>query len=242
LYKPSEKYYVDVSKQLNTHKSLLIIHPDVTSIYPRKKIIGQFRTPITLIESIDDKDFYEFSKKFDSMGEADLEKTIFNICESIFNKTELKNWISEKRVINKTKENENLISLPLKEKYEAAKSSKSFSQVAEILKEIMKLPGIRCYRKELLNNLCISLKEAEFNESSVLEAMISKRNRVRKNGRKVFGRCIGTTLLTKGLEFETVIILNVNKFTCPKNLYVALTRASKNLIVFGTSKILTLNY
>ncbi|MFV1977526.1 MAG: hypothetical protein ACC651_17435 [Candidatus Scalindua sp.] len=43
-------------------------------------------------------------------------------------------------------------------------------------------------------------------------------------GRKIKGKCIGTTLLTKGLEFDTVAILNARKFDCPKNLYVALTR------------------
>ena len=62
--------------------------------------------------------------------------------------------------------------------------------------------------------------------------MNNKRNMTRRIGRKISGRCIGTTLLTKGLEFDTVAILNAHKFDCPKHLYVAMTRASKRLIIF----------
>ena len=65
------------------------------------------------------------------------------------------------------------------------------------------------------------------------------RNVKRRMGRKIVGKCIGTTLLTKGLEFDTVAILNTHKFNCPKNLYVALTRASKRLIIFTTNRILS---
>ena len=69
--------------------------------------------------------------------------------------------------------------------------------------------------------------------------MFEKRNHIRRVGRKLYGRCIGTTLLTKGLEFDTVIVLNAHEFTCPKNLYVALTRASKRLIVCTKNSILS---
>jgi len=65
------------------------------------------------------------------------------------------------------------------------------------------------------------------------------RNVKRRMGRKIKGKCIGTTLLTKGLEFDTVAILNAHEFDCPKNLYVALTRSSKRLIVFTNNKVLS---
>lgn len=59
------------------------------------------------------------------------------------------------------------------------------------------------------------------------------RDSKRHIGKKVSGKCIGTTLLTKGLEFDTVVILNAQRFECVKNFYVALTRASKRLIIFS---------
>ena len=39
------------------------------------------------------------------------------------------------------------------------------------------------------------------------------------------------TLLTKGLEFDTVVILNAHDFKCPKHLYVALTRAKEKKLI-----------
>ena len=65
------------------------------------------------------------------------------------------------------------------------------------------------------------------------------RNVKRRVGRKVKGKSIGTTLLTKRLEFDTFVVLDVQKFTDSKNLYVALTRASKRLIVFANNNILS---
>ena len=80
------------------------------------------------------------------------------------------------------------------------------------------------------------------NTESVYKAMINQRNRIRRLGRKVEGKCLGTTPLTKGLEFDTVAILDAHNFTSPKDLYVALTRASKKLIIFSKNSILTPTY
>jgi DNA helicase-2/ATP-dependent DNA helicase PcrA len=100
------------------------------------------------------------------------------------------------------------------------------------------LPENICYRKELFNDLCKALNTAYRNNSSVYDAMKEIRNIKRRVGRKITGKCIGTTLLTKGLEFDTVVLLNAHKFSDVKNLYVALTRATKNLVVFTENEIL----
>ena len=73
-----------------------------------------------------------------------------------------------------------------------------------------------CYRKELFNDLCKALEEAEYNNTSVYESMKKIKNRKRKIGRKIEGKCIGTTLLIKGLEFDTVAVLNAHEFEDPK--------------------------
>jgi len=105
-----------------------------------------------------------------------------------------------------------------------------------ILKKISKLNNIKCYRKELFYDISTALEEAEYNGVSVYEAMINIKNRKRRMGKEIKGKCIGTTLLVKGLEFETVAVLNAHKFNDPKNFYVALTRASKKLVIF-TNKL-----
>jgi len=118
------------------------------------------------------------------------------------------------------------------------KQNFSYSLIAKILFDIHNLPNIKCYRKDLFQSICKSLDDAEHDQSTVYDAMVGRRNIIRRMGRKVYGKCLGTTLLTKGLEFDTVVIMNIHKFTCPKNLYVALTRASKRLIIFTSTRTL----
>ena len=83
-----------------------------------------------------------------------------------------------------------------------------------------------------------SLKTATLENITVFEAMKKNRNVIRRIGRKVISKCIGTTLLTKGLEFNTVVILDAHKFDDHKKLYVAVSRACKSLHIFTDSLII----
>lgn len=65
--------------------------------------------------------------------------------------------------------------------------------------------------------------------------MAANRNITRRVGRKLYGKSIGTTLLTKGLECDTVVLLEEEPFDF-KNQYVALTRGSKQVFVFQITK------
>lgn len=56
---------------------------------------------------------------------------------------------------------------------------------------------------------CLSAENTE----SVYKAMINQRNRIRRLGRKVEWKCLGKTALTKGLEFNTVAILDKQFYT-----------------------------
>lgn len=60
------------------------------------------------------------------------------------------------------------------------------------------------------------------------------RQRISYVGRN-FRKVIGTTLLTKGLEFDCVIIDDPEKFNV-KHLYVALSRAKKKILILGNSQ------
>lgn len=231
----------DYNKQIRSlldEKDLLILHPDSTSINPRLKFIKLFNNRITLIESIDDKTFYKTSKDADSITTENIYQYLISISYQLFNKSGLDNWFNEKGFKRKTKESDKILISPIMNKINSLEAKISFSLFSEILKDIKELSGIKCYRKELFNSFCMALEDAEYSNISVLEAMTKKRNLTRRVGRKIYGKSIGTTLLTKGLEFDTVVILNAHKFECPKHLYVALTRASKRLIIFTESKTL----
>jgi len=63
------------------------------------------------------------------------------------------------------------------------------------------------------------------------------REQYRVPGRSLPRRGVGSRLLLKGLEAEVWVILEADKLNA-KNLYVALTRGSKKLVVCARSPIL----
>jgi DNA helicase-2/ATP-dependent DNA helicase PcrA len=237
LFNPRSAYCSKIRKLLG-EKDLLVIHPDSTSINPRVNVVKLFNNSLSLVESIDDKEFYQLSRDADSLTASTFENILISLCKRLFNKTGHDKWFNDAGFKKKTKKEDKDQIQPIELKILLIKKSTSLILLADILQSIKNLKGIKCYRWELFSTFCRALEEAELQNISVFDAMLNKRNLVRRVGRKVYGRCIGTTLLTKGLEFETVAIINAHKFKCPKHLYVALTRASKRLIVFSNSAIL----
>ena len=69
----------------------------------------------------------------------------------------------------------------------------------------------------------------------MLEEITRKRNLARVRGRELYGKVISTTLLTKGLEADTVVLVRpsdlFNDDNGLKHLYVALTRAIKDIVL-----------
>ena len=238
-YKPKTNYKNKIWELLGEN-NVLIIHPISTNINVRIKFINQFNNKFYLIEAIDEKDFYKFSKKFDKVNLSNVYTVVYDLIPDLFNGiTARNNWFNKNGVKRKKSESDINLAYPLFKDIKEIRKNISFSLISKILKQIEKLPGIKCYRKELFWNLCKALEQAEHKGILVYEAMKEIRNVKRRIGRKISGRCIGTTLLTKGLEFDTVAVLDVHKFKCPKNFYVAITRASKKLIIFTNNKVLS---
>lgn len=233
LYNPQKKYYREVGQLLGL-RDLLLLHPASHNINARKKVIKGFKAPIRMIEAIDDKDFYEFAKLFDQLSLKPVEGVIYSVCMQLFGRTVVDEWITDKGA-KKRRGEDRAKSEDLQKGYGRIGDGNSLVGCCALLRQIDRLPGVSCYRKELFFSLCDALTDAAVSGHSVYEAMLAKRNVVRRVGRRVVGRAIGTTLLTKGLEFDTVAILDAHQFSCRKNLYVALTRACKRLIVFSAT-------
>ena len=60
------------------------------------------------------------------------------------------------------------------------------------------------------------------------------RNRLRHTGRTDRHRIVSRTVLVKGLEYDHVIVANVDHITDACNLYVALSRARKTITLLGS--------
>lgn len=75
---------------------------------------------------------------------------------------------------------------------------------------------------------------------ALLDELAKIREVLRYAGRRERRRIISRTLLVKGLEYDHVIIANVNEHASINDLYVALSRARKTITILGTSDTLQL--
>jgi hypothetical protein len=231
IFNPQSQYS-KLILSLMKEKSLLIIYPDSQNLNGRIGLVKRFSNLFTLLESIDGKDFYTVAKDLDSVTTQNFGLTLKGILEKMHGSTDVDTWFNNKGVIKKKKDQAELTMIvPLQNLISSFTTTPSSHTLFEIFKAFRTLPGVKIFRKDLHTSLMQALLESYTNEIPIYEAMINKRNLVRRIGRKIYGRCIGTTLLTKGLEFETVLVLDAHKFKCEKNLYVAITRASKRLII-----------
>jgi len=246
-YQKYLKYLLKNPNNIERYNSLLIIMPEYFEdnkfkggIQQRSKLKAMFdySNKLTLLEAIDNKDFYTISRAIDDLVEnigrkrKKIKAITDNVIVRLFNKTSVKEWIKENGLINKRgqkAETKNALE-SIMTTFIDYPSVRNFLKIINYLKKIMKL---KTKRQDLLNSIIKAMNISITENITVYEGMVKHRNMIRRIGRKVHGKCIGTTLLTKGLEFDTVIILNAHRFSSSKHFYVAITRACKELIIFS---------
>jgi hypothetical protein len=102
--------------------------------------------------------------------------------------------------------------------------------------------GLRLYRWEAWHDTCEAIARTVENGEPVTDNLAWVRDRLRRTGRKSTTRIASRTVLVKGLEYDHVIIADLAKFTDPRDLYVALSRARKSITVIGQSSRITLQF
>ena len=103
-------------------------------------------------------------------------------------------------------------------------------------------PGLTLYRQEAWDDTFRAVAKGVEEGTATEEALAAVRERLRHSGRGGRRRIASRTLLVKGLEFDHVIIANVQNFTDPRQLYVALSRARKSVTVIGRTPRLQLRH
>lgn len=222
--------------------SLLILFPPIAEcgITYRAKCRQRFdfNHDFELLEAIDDKDFYKCAQTIDSLrceGGKITGDLLIKLLEAIsFNKGDVTEWFSSKGVKHKRTEKEKCNTIKIM--YENFVQSKSFDALYQIIDYAHTKLKWKYKRPALLNAIKKVLHD--YRESSCLERMKTYKNKIRIVGRKVKGKCIGNTWLTKGLEFDDVIILDAHKYKDCNNFYVAISRACKNLYIFSKTSTL----
>lgn len=115
---------------------------------------------------------------------------------------------------------------------------RTHDRVAALLVELNRETGVRVFRPAVLQACLRALAIAHGpNAKSFYEAAVQMREQNRLVGRPLPRRAVGSTLLLKGLEGEVAVVLNAHDLNA-KNLYVALTRGSKRLVVCSQTPVL----
>ena len=219
-------------------RDAVIIHPMGASTEPRKTVVRSFNM-LQLLEPIDGKDYYTWCEAFDRLSGQALVQAVAEMMGKACSKTLVGHWINDKgALVRKSKDEDQVFRNGLKEIVEPLCARKSYGLIAILIDAIGKLPGVTVYRKELVRNVIQVLVEANKLGLTATEALVRNRNIARRSGRPLKNKSIGTTLLTKGLEFDNVVVLNAHQFDSPRQLYVALTRCRKRLVVITNSPIL----
>ena len=114
----------------------------------------------------------------------------------------------------------------------------SYRAAAELLLEIDQMPNVRKYRPHIFWSCTKALEQCHgASEQSFLDATRGVREQARFAGRRLPRCAVGSTLLLKGLEAEAVVVLNADELDS-QNLYVAITRGSKQLTICSRSPLL----
>lgn len=237
---PQSIYKNAILKEINNQNihSLLLIHPKSENETPRERFIQQFPS-LRMIESIDNKNYYKYCKLFDNKNGQDLIAEIIKFSRQFFLKTIVNLWFRPNNTLKaKQGVGDQTIMTNLQSTITSLLCTKNYLQIANLIMQINNLPKNKCHRKDFVRDVINALHDANARNITAYDAMKRNRDIIRREGRSVIGKCIGTTLLTKGLEFDTVIVLNAQQFKDPKHLYVAMTRACKRLIVISNSNIL----
>lgn len=245
------QFYQAVAKPISKieSSSVLILLPNISqeghqiSASERAKILSiiDYRHAFTLLDAIDDQAYYNCTKHIDQFVSsfAQIRKPIHHLCEILhslsFNKTDYSLWISETHIPMRTGDNR-VISMQLQQLYNVYAATPSYANFYVILRFVREELKCKAKRPALCHSVMKAVKNAE--GTSAYTQMMLQKNKIRQIGRKVSGRCLGTTLLTKGLEFDNVIIFDAHLFD-KKNFYVAISRACKKVYIYTRSERLS---
>lgn len=105
-----------------------------------------------------------------------------------------------------------------------------------LLVEINKQPGVVSLRPTILRT-CIRAFNSCSNADDFYEMATKAREQSRVLGRSLPRRAVGSTLLLKGLEADVAVIIDTDQLTA-RDLYVAMTRGSRQLLICSNSPIL----
>lgn len=149
-------------------------------------------------------------------------------------KTALEAWIKPNRLV--AKQTDISLSTKLNDAVKLSSKKQAIFETISVLSRDIKL---NVQRIELLADIKSAVLSSDTSGKTVLQEIERRRNMARVQGRRLYGKVIGTTLLTKGLEADTILLIKPSELfknnNGLKHLYVALTRAVNRVILIDTN-------
>lgn len=188
----------------------------------------------TTVESAEFKDLIKFSKNFDPLG-GDALSEIAVFCSSFVTNIAPENFL--RRVSSLKNGTARIEASDAESAALEFLKEPSLYQASVLLEALSETKGCRVYRPDIFRTAIDSLQLADQGDVNLYQAVVHYRDLNRNVGRNINRRSVGSTLLLKGLEADTVVILHPEKMDS-QNLYVALTRGSNSIVICSNSRYL----
>lgn len=221
------------TKAPNPNGSVLIIGDSKNP--PSQKQFARVTPGAIAIESVEMKDLIAFSNQLNLSSDLALE-CILDFAESVMTNIGKSDFMSRIAVLSRKSGRK----LPTAAEQAALNflAAPTYSLAGILLSELNQQVGVRVFRLDILK-ACVRAMDGLQENNKILfqESILAIREQSRFRGRNLPKRAVGSTLLLKGLEADVAVILNADELN-PNNLYVALTRGSRRVVVCSKSHIL----
>lgn len=115
--------------------------------------------------------------------------------------------------------------------------SPTHGSAEQVLRALARMPGVRIHRPAVYFASTRALAASDGAGEVFHAHAVRERERFRALGRTLPSRAVGSTLLLKGLEGDVAVILEADALDA-RNLYVAMTRGSRAVVVCSVSPTL----
>lgn len=212
----------------------VLIIGDSTDPRGQRRFARQVDGAVT-VEAVDLRDLTDFGASLDVSGTQAL-SVVAAFAENL-----MSNFSADDLVRTTASARVGTLGRGLSDMEQAAvvfEEERTLFRVADLLVAINRAGGVRCYRPAVLAAAQRALQLAgSTGGPSFQEATVAIREQSRLVGRPLARRSVGSTLLLKGLEADISVVLNAGALNA-RNLYVAVTRGSRRVLVCSESPIL----
>lgn len=117
-------------------------------------------------------------------------------------------------------------------------STSTDNAAVAFLDALRSMPGTYLFRREMFHAMRSALiLRGSMKGYTLMSAVAEVQNKQRHMGRKLPFRCIGSTLLVKGLEFDHAVVVQSANMSA-KDWYVALTRATRTIRIVSPQSVI----